>query len=755
MRYYIVDNEKLIIQQMLDDEFRNKVNFVIDDVRNNILDTKEMDKYKVGFRELEEITNAIEHTYSACKKQVLNTKSEIKEAKKFYGDKIELDALDKKETIYVPISLSKLNNIANKKKLNVFLEGTIGKFIAETKIYDDISDVVILKLKDVSQPYFVATDEYSDILARLITPSFKIILQQTDLNRINKLMIANVEARKNDNRVEKIRPIIEGTIKKTDVLKYDEDLEYIKEDKAKEKAEVEKVNANVDNDEENNNEKELDNTSNEFKNDIQQELDRRYNEILKSKNNEDKAKEEKKPDKEKVENKSIDSDDSKEVVVEELDQDNVEKILLFDEGTKQYNNFKEVIELEKIIQELYMELDHYLKSKEEFEDEIIKTKEEITAKEEEKEKIIVEIEKYKRKYITYLEKRFKIIDQKISKQTVEEIEEVNDLEIIKYMDVEKALRQNLNRISKIIDDVDSLIRKQQKFAKIGAETSVKYSAIVDAFKIKEESVKLKKEIKKMYDDFEKFYFNKVNKKVTDEKYEKKLGKILEAAIQVQNFLNAIYNPRTAKKRTNIDRFDELVMIEENELKRVICKTVENTIAEGNLLIIDDEVNKIENKPAYKKILDLITGNRKAEEYRQIKLEDATEDIQKKLEQVYTINSNYKIHDILAELMIFKAENIEDEMVEIYTSKLAEMEKGIGKNFVIDEDKVLEKIYELKTLNLPINIENATKEEEIDMEISLLYKKYGYIDIPEEAEVKYIDNTAEEIKQISDYIKVSI
>ena len=749
MRYYIVDNEKLIIQQMLDDEFRNKVNFVIDDVRNNILDTKETDKYKVGFRELEEITNAIEHTYSACKKQVLNTKAEIKEAKKFYGDKIELDALDKKETIYVPISLSKLNNIANKKKLNVFLEGTIGKFIAETKIYDDISDVVILKITNVSQPYFVATDEYSDILARLITPSFKIILQQSDLNRINKLMIANVEARKNDNRVEKIRPIIEGTIKKTDVLKYDEDLEHIKEDKVKEKEEVE--SANVDNDEENNNEKELDNTSNEFKNDIQQELDRRYNEILKSKNNEEKAKEEKA----KADNENIEEGDSKKVVLEEIDQDNVEKILLFDEGTKQYNNFKEVIELEKIIQELYMELDHYLKSKEEFEDEIIKTKEEITAKEEEKEKIIVEIEKYKRKYITYLEKRFKIIDQKISKQTVEEIEEVNDLEIIKYMDVEKALRQNLNRISKIIDDVDSLIRKQQKFAKIGAETSVKYSAIVDAFKIKEESVKLKKETKKMYDDFEKFYFNKVNKKVTDEKYEKKLGKILESAIQVQNFLNAIYNPRTAKKRTNIDRFDELVMIEENELKRVICKTVENTIAEGNLLIIDDEVNKIENKPAYKKILDLITGNKKAEEYRQIKLEDATEDIQKKLEQVYTINSNYKIHDILAELMIFKAENIEDEMVEIYTSKLAEMEKGIGKNFVIDEDKVLEKIYEPKTLNLPINIENATKEEEIDMEISLLYKKYGYIDIPEEAEVKYIDNTAEEIKQISDYIKVSI
>lgn len=749
MRYYIVDNEKLIIQQMLDDEFRNKVNFVIDDVRNNVLDTKEMDKYKVGFRELEEITNAIEHTYSACKKQVLNNKAEIMEAKKFYGDKIELDVLDKKETIYVPISLSKLNNIANKKNLNIFLEGTIGKFIAETKMYDDISDVVILKIKDVLQPYFVATDEYSDILARLIAPSFKIIVQTSDLNRINNLMIANVEARKNDNRVEKIRPTIEGIIKKTDALKYEEDLKYILDNDANEE---DNQNENdLENTSKNDSEKTLNNTSKDFKNDIQKELDRRYNEILNAKRKSD----DEDIDTEESNSENNSEDKDKEVCIEELEQDNVEKILLFDEGTKQYNNFKEVIELDNIIQELYMELDHYLKNKEEFENEIVKTKEEILAKEEEKEKIITEIEEYKKKYIAYLEKRFKIIDKKISKQTVEEIEEVNDLEIIKYMDVEKALRQNLNRISKIIDDIDSLIRKQQKFAKIGAETSVKYSAIVDAFKIKEEAIKLKKEIKKMYDDFEKFYFNKVNKKVTDENYEKSLGKILEVAIQVQNFLNAIYNPRTAKKRANIDRFDELVMIEENELKRVICKTVENTIAEGNLLIIDDEVNKIENKPAYKKVLDLITGNKKAEEYRQLKLEDAAEDIQKKLEQVYTINSNYKIHDILAELMIFKAENIEDEMVEIYTSKLAEMEKGIGKNFVIDEDKVLEKIYELKTLNLPINIENATKEEEVDMEISLLYKKYGYIDIPNEAEVKYVDNTAEEIKQISDYIKVSI
>jgi len=227
---------------------------------------------------------------------------------------------------------------------------------------------------------------------------------------------------------------------------------------------------------------------------------------------------------------------------------------------------------------------------------------------------------------------------------------------------------------------------------------------------KQEAEKLKKILTDMYSEFKEYYFNKLNKKIPNLEYERKLPKILEIAEKVEVFLNYIYNPKNAKQRTDLNRFDELILIEENEIKRKITKEVDTIIANANLIIIDEEIDTIETKKVLEKLFDIIIGKRKQDKERIIKLEELAEEVDAKLRQTYTINRNYKIHDVLAKIMIFKSENIGDELVKDLVDKITVIEKAIAKNFVISEETVLKKIEELKMLKLPVVVEKDSENE---------------------------------------------
>ena len=326
-------------------------------------------------------------------------------------------------------------------------------------------------------------------------------------------------------------------------------------------------------------------------------------------------------------------------------------------------------------------------------------------------------EEYNMKFLNILEyiKYIKLEEKRYIEAGIDETEKV------KLFELEKILRTNKNKSDKMVEDIADLIKKQQKYAKIGAETNSKYSSLIDGFKIKQEAEKLKKILTDMYSEFKEYYFNKLNKKIPNLEYERKLPKILEIAEKVEVFLNYIYNPKNAKQRTDLNRFDELILIEENEIKRKITKEVDAIIANANLIIIDEEIDSIETKRVLEKIFDMIIGKRKKDKERVLKLEELAEEVDAKLRQTYTINRNYKIHDVLAKIMIFKSENLGDSLVKELVDKITVIEKAIAKNFVISEEKVLNKIEELKKVNtnefeeknqkLRIEIENLEKQIE--------------------------------------------
>ena len=48
---------------------------------------------------------------------------------------------------------------------------------------------------------------------------------------------------------------------------------------------------------------------------------------------------------------------------------------------------------------------------------------------------------------------------------------IDETEKVKLFELEKILRTNKNKSDKMVEDIADLIKKQQKYAKIGAETN--------------------------------------------------------------------------------------------------------------------------------------------------------------------------------------------------------------------------------------------------------------------------------------------
>lgn len=718
MEYIIIEKEKSAIRKLLDNEKLERINFFLNDFNTNLKVINENEKKKDLYREFGEISKDLIYIYSGIKKQYQSKLYEQHKYQKEYGKYIELS--EDVEKIYVPISLNKLDQIANK-PLNEFLIGTTGKFVAETKPYD-IENVVILEINKNDVPYFATTDDFPDILTRILVPPFSIKVSKLELNEIKK--------------------------------KFEQEAK-LKNKKSKNNEETEnELTKDLEKSEESNNSKKNKITSNDAKVEKIRPIIKVNLEKIKT-NLFD------------VVTPPIDISKNIEIIKKEYkngelsEKDIIEQIS--DLGIGIYNEYRDYTRLLNQIKKIEKELKHLNNRKKVLKGEEAKENNQnirnLTKELKEKEnnlntclEKITEIESEIRKF---LKLAFDEKELDMSKQTIKEDNKVSQLDMVKYMELEKSLRTNLNKTNQIIDDVTLLIKSQKKFARIGAECDAGYSSIIDGFAIKNEAEKLKNRLEKIYKEFETYYFNKLQNKVVDENYEMKLGKILNSSEQVDTFLNYLYNPKSTMKKIGINRFEELILIEENELKRVICKTTENLIAKANLLIIDDELDAIEFKSTAKKILDLLTGKFKIEKYRELKLEEAAEKVSLKLEKAYSINENYKIHDIIAEIMIFEAENIDDKLIEKYLDRLNQLKVGIVKNFVIEEEKVLNKVDKLKGVNLPIDIQKMTKEAEVDLEISLLYHKYGYDkDFNTKEEIVYQDTSANEIKQILDYIKLS-
>lgn len=317
------------------------------------------------------------------------------------------------------------------------------------------------------------------------------------------------------------------------------------------------------------------------------------------------------------------------------------------------------------------------------------------------------------------------------------------------LQVKSECEDNKILAQRLVKDINRLINRQQNFAKIAGNLGASYSALNNSFEMKEKAEKLEKLIDAISLKVD------VLGNIDNAMAGKKLLEISEVNNQIGTLMNYLNNPKAAIAKSKMNRFDEMIVVEENELKRDIAKAILNIRGEAELKKLRDDTQIIEDKNPLQRFFGIFTGQNKLDEFMIEQIKVRQKSIKKTLSKKLRLDYNYSVHEFVAEIRMFIKDNEDDELVLDDVENLREFEKEICKNFVIIDSKVKDIIAEKESKNLPIE-SKISKKELIEIETYRFLNKYGY-DIAEKQETEettYTDTTAKEISRIIEYINTS-
>ena len=326
---------------------------------------------------------------------------------------------------------------------------------------------------------------------------------------------------------------------------------------------------------------------------------------------------------------------------------------------------------------------------------------------------------------------------------------LNDEENI-YTRVKIESLENIQAGEKLIEDIKNLITKQQNHAKIAGNMGATYSALNNAFDMKKAAEALLELLQNINLKVEAILGDGENKT-----NERKLEKISKVNIEISTLINYLNNPKIAVRNSKVTRFEEMAIIEENELKRRIAEKIRDIRGESELKKLKDDLEIIEEKSAFKRIIGMITGQNKLDEFMIEQIEIRQRAIRKTLSKKLSLAYNYSIHELMAEITMFVNENEDDELVEDDVIDLKALAEELRRNYIILESKVQSIIEEKEGKNLPVDDRRISKMDAIEIETYRFLNKYGYdLDSFQTEEPKYQDTMANEIIRIIEYINSS-
>lgn len=393
------------------------------------------------------------------------------------------------------------------------------------------------------------------------------------------------------------------------------------------------------------------------------------------------------------------------------------------EVIEEKENNKEVVEVAEEIQETANELDENVKN---ISEEIIKEMQEI-----EKEKIELE--------------ETKIIET-IKEEILEEKKEINEDEI--SLQVKEECEDNIKETEKLLSNIKDLITKQQNHAKIAGNIGAVYSALNNAFEMRKAAETLLELLKNISSKVESI----INLQDSEERKEK-LTDISKKNIQISTLFNYLNNPKIAARNSKATRFDEMAIIEENELKRGIAERIRSIRGEAELKKLKDDLEIIEDKGALSRFFGFFTGQNKLDNFMIEQIEIRQLAIRRTLAKNLSLAYNYSIHELMAEIDMFVKENEDDELVFDDVTDLNALAEELRRNFIILESKVQNIVEKKEGRNQLLDNKKITRREIIEIETYRFLNKYGY-DLTGKAyteEPKYQDTMASEIARIIEYI----
>lgn len=316
--------------------------------------------------------------------------------------------------------------------------------------------------------------------------------------------------------------------------------------------------------------------------------------------------------------------------------------------------------------------------------------------------------------------------------------------------VNKECDENIILAKRLIEDIKKLISKQQNHAKIAGNIGATYSALNNAFDMKkvaetllDKVIAIKGKAKELCETEDR------------DSLSEKLLNISEVNLQIGTLINYLNNPKSSVGQAKITRFEEMTIIEENELKRGIAETILNVRGEAELKKLKEDLEILEEKGAFKRFIGFFTGSNKLDEVKEEQIEIRQKAIRKTLSQKMSLVYNYSIHELVAEIQMFLDDNEDDELVEEDMYILQNMENELRRNFIISDSKVQDIIEQRENRNLPVEAKRITKRELIEIETYRFLNKYGYDRRNEDEDNnQYKDTMQSEIARIVDYINSS-
>ena len=312
--------------------------------------------------------------------------------------------------------------------------------------------------------------------------------------------------------------------------------------------------------------------------------------------------------------------------------------------------------------------------------------------------------------------------------------------------IKKECDENVEVVETLLENIKILITKQQNHAKIAGNIGSSYSALNNAFemrKVSETLLGLVKNIKQKV--------NMISELDDIEERDEKLDKISKTNIEISTLLNYLNNPKIAARNSRATRFDEMAIIEENELKRGIAERIREIRGEAELKKLKDDYEIIEDKSSFSRFIGIFTGQNKLDEFMLEQIEVRQTAIRRTLSKKLSLAYNYSIHELMAEISMFVSENEDDELVENDVLDLKAMGEELKRNFVVLETKVQSAVFDKEGRNLPLDAKKMSKMEIIEVETYRFLKKYGYDGSQIKDEPKYQDTMANEISRIVEYI----
>lgn len=339
------------------------------------------------------------------------------------------------------------------------------------------------------------------------------------------------------------------------------------------------------------------------------------------------------------------------------------------------------------------------------------------------------------------QKETELLEEKEQENSEVNIE--NESELLRR--VKDESKENIKASEELVKNIKTLITKQQNHARIAGNIGSTYSALNNAFEMKNVA-------ETMLDMLEKVDLK--IQEVGQQNDEEKLEEISKVNIEISTLINYLNNPKIALKNTRVTRFEEMAIIEENELKRGIAEKIREIRGEAELKKLKDDLEIIEDKTSFTKFLGIFTGQNKLDDFMIEQIEVRQKAIRKNLSKRLSLAYNYSIHELMAEIEMFIEDNEDDYLVEDDVLDLKELAEELKRNYIISESKVHNIAQKKAGKNLPADSRKLTKYEMIEIETYRFLNKYGYDIELKNDEPKYQDTMASEILRIVEYINSS-